>query len=302
MKNNPLNAYLRREHIIKTVRHFFDDQGFHEVMVPVLHTAIPTEPNIYPFTTTWNLPSESRQLYLSTSPESTLKKMLAAGLENCYAIAPAFRNLEGSGPQHQPEFLMLEWYRSGVDFRKIMSDIQELMLKIAQSSAISYQGKKIELADNWPSLSLVDLFAKYAGLKMEDIINEKNFKKRAAVKGYQTENTTWSALFDQIFLNEVQPHLPSEPFFVVDFPARISPLCQPQKAKPYLAERFEWYMCGMELANGNTENTEATILQKYFEAKELAGKKIAGVGLGIDRLTMVMTNATDIKDVTLSCL
>src|SRR5258708_367510 len=106
-----LQPFFIREEIIKSIRSFFEEQYFHEVIIPILYSSLPLEPTLYSFSTTWKTNEGDRELYLCTSPESALKKMLAVGIGNCFAIGKSFRNLESSGPRHNPEFLMLEWYR-----------------------------------------------------------------------------------------------------------------------------------------------------------------------------------------------
>lgn len=282
-----LELCLLREKIIKVMRDFFVRQGFHEIITPVLNTSIPLEPNIYPFKT--------GKYFLSTSPEKNLKKMLAQGLGNCFSIGHSFRNLEATGPLHTAEFLMLEWYRKNADYTKIMKDVKALIL---------FTNPK--LANNWKTLSLIDLFKKYCHLDFKEIIlSKKKLFEYAKKKGYQTKNTSWSELYDQIFVNEIEQQLPKEPCFLIDFPSRISPLCKPKKNEPYLAERFELYIQGIELANGNTENTNIESVKKGLRTpvdneflqslEKMKDASYAGVGFGIDRLTMIFSHTSYIK-------
>jgi elongation factor P--(R)-beta-lysine ligase len=325
-----LSGYYIREAVIKSIRTFFDQQNFHEVVVPVFNSALPVEPNIYPFQTEWYTVEGTHTLYLTTSPESGIKKMLAVGLGNAYSIGKCFRNLENSGRKHNPEFLMLEWYRENAEYQQIMRDVQalllftkekvDLLLNRPASSILEYQGQQIELACEWPVLSLVDLFSEYVGLELSDIIDDDALVEAMQKKGYQTHGATWSQLFDQLFLNEIESHLPSSPYFLIDFPAKLSPLCKINKQKPYLAERFEFAIGGMELGNGNNENTDAELVaQKFAQEFELRKKnqllnspvdaefiealsqmnkkKYAGIGAGVDRIAMLFADTTDIKDV-----
>ncbi len=325
-----LNPVFIREEVIREVRSFFEKNNFHEVITPSLNFALPLEPNLYAFTTNWKTSAESREMYLSTSPESGLKKMLANGIGNCFAISKSFRNLEGAGSLHTPEFLMLEWYREDADYTIIMHDVQNLVLKVKErvdnhlsresSSQLTYQGTTISLKEKWPVYSLVDLFGKYANLDYFEILDDEIMLMKARHKGYNTENATWGELFDQIFVNEIEFSLPMSPFFIVDFPAKISPLCAPKKSNPLLVERFEVFLLGKELGNGNSENTDSEYVEKLFRneqkyrsnhlliappidmnfiasLKEMSFKKYAGIGLGIDRLAMIMADVTSITDV-----
>lgn len=325
-----LQPVFIREEIIKSIREFFYQKKFHEVITPSLNSALPLEPNLYAFSTKWKTSSFNKTLYLSTSPESALKKMLAKGIGNCFAISKSFRNLEGAGTLHTPEFLMLEWYREEADYSVIMNDAKDLILFIKKridtylqrekSSSLSFQNETISLYSDWPVLSLVELFKKYADLDYQEILKDEEMFKKAKTKGYTVENAEWGALFDQILVNEIEPSLPKSPFFLTDFPARISPLCTPQKEKPYLAERFELYLFGIELANGNTEFTDAKTVRTLFEQEKkyreehdistplidevfldalqmMSAKKYGGIGLGIDRLAMIMADVETITEI-----
>lgn len=297
-----LKFYLLREKIISLIRDFFIKQKFHEVITPVLNDAIPFEPNIYPFETEWKNLNGTRKLFLSTSPEKNLKKLLAAGMGNCFSIGHSFRNLEASGPLHTPEFLMLEWYRKNADYTAIMKDVQNLIIYIGKQVKESHYN----VLKHYNIISLIALFKQYAKLDLEEIVlsDEKLFAY-ARKKGHQTKGASWHELFDQIFVNEIEPYLPKQPCFLIDFPSRISPLCKPKKDKPYLAERFELYINKVELANGNTENTDVEsvkkgllkpIDQKFLQSLKMMDKtSYAGVGLGIDRLTMIFSNSSYIK-------
>ncbi|PWU22974.1 hypothetical protein C5B42_04515 [Candidatus Cerribacteria bacterium 'Amazon FNV 2010 28 9'] len=308
-----LDFLLARERVIKAVRSFFDAQGFHELITPVLNSSIPTEPNVYPFATRWNTIEGEKQLFLATSPEKKLKYWLAQEMGNCYSIGHSFRNLEQTGPKHTPEFLMLEWYRKHATYETIMDDTKRLLAFVAKALGQHTHHQP------WQIYSMDTLFQQYVESSIEHLITDKVLIDVAQKKGYQTEQATWEQLFDQLFLNEIEPHLPNISFFLTDFPARISPLCAIQREKPWLAQRFEVYAQGMEIGNGNTEQTDTTIVRQYMEQEREVrikngqtvspldeeflsslqtlhetGKSYAGIGLGIDRLTLMMTNGQQI--------
>ena len=306
-----------REKLIRDIRVFFEKHHFHEVIVPVLNTTVPLEPTLFPFSTTWSTCEGEQMMYLSTSPERHLKKMLAQGLGNCYVIGHTFRNVERSGPYHHPEFLMLEWYREHANFNQIMDDVEKLVRFIVHTNTIHYQGQTYPLQHSFPRLSLEKLFIKHVGVSFSEILTDKNMKSCAKKHGYAIKNATWEQLFHQIMLNEVEPYFPKKPFFLLDFPARISPLCACNAIKPYLADRFEFFIAGIEIGNGNTEETSRARIQKGFEqelknritARQLSTpideeflqsvdhlhhQSYAGIGLGIDRLAMILADVTDI--------
>ncbi len=300
--------YLQ-EKIIKAIRDFFYEQEFHEVVTPVLNEKIPLEPNIYPFETKWRTIKGTKKLFLSTSPEKNLKKMLASGMGDCFSIGHSFRNLESSGQLHTPEFLMLEWYRENSDYQVIMNDVKDLILYIQKRIKLKAMYNRL---NDWSSYSLVDLFKEHTQLDLEKIVlSDKRLFEYAKMKEYQTTHATWNQLYDQIFVNEIEPLLPLYPLFLTDFPSRISPLCKPKKNEPYLAERFELYINRTELANGNTENTDSASVKKVFiqehamrlrsgfvspgidrafldSLKRMSRYRYAGIGLGIDRLVRLL--------------
>lgn len=302
-----------REIIIKLIREFFYKEKFREVITPILHEALPLEPNIYAFSTSWNTAKAKKELFFTTSPEATLKKALACGIGNCFSISHCFRNLEGSSPYHNPEFLMLEWYRESATYVDIMGDCERLILYIT--------GSPLDLSSPWKRYSMIDLFEKYAHLDMLEVIDDEKMFNMAKKKGYMVKEANWEQIFNQIFLNEIEPHLPLDPCFITDFPARISPLCKPRKDIPEIAERFEVYMAGMELGNGNTENTDDKSVLKIMKEeekhrekkgilcppidyefinalKQIKKKSYAGIGMGVERLVMILSNIKDIRELT----
>ena len=301
MKLNKMEKYFVRENLIKIIREFFYTRKFHEVITSVLNTALPLEPNLRPFITTHKYKNIKETFYLAMSPERELKKMLAEGMGNCFSFTPSFRNYELVGPLHFHEFIMLEWYRKNAVYTDIMKDI-EALLKI-----ISRQMKSTIIMENksFPRISLNDLFEEKIGKKIDSLIDDKEqLWKIAEKKGYKIEKkTTWHELFDQLFVNEIETTFSSEPFFLTDFPAHISPLCKKQESNPFLAERFELYINRVEIANGNTENTDTKSIRMVFEQEHkktgmpideeflawlelMKHSSYAGVGLGIDRLAM----------------
>lgn len=333
-----LKPIFLREEIIKSIRQFFYARNFHEAVIPVLNTALPLEQNIYAFKAIWNTGKGDRNFYLSTSPEARLKKLIAWGIGNCFAIGHTFRNLEDSGNIHSPEFLMLEWYRENATYRDIMREARALILSIYKAFCKSTSCKEcrdgINFHNKWKVFSMVDLFKKYAKWDLEELCHAESVsasgkilkpaltrRGRRVQDDYNIKGATWEQIFNQIFLNEVEAKLPREPFFLTDYPAKISPLCAKRHDKPYLAERFELYIDGKEIANGNTENTDVEdvirsmkkeekfrkkmgilsppIDMEFIESlRKMHGKSYAGIGLGIDRLAMVLGNVEDINQFT----
>lgn len=318
MSNN--NPYIIRENILKATRQFFYEMDFHEVIPQILNTALPLEANLFPFETTWKTRTGDRKLYLPHSPERSIKRMLAHGMGNCFALGKSFRNLEQEGSQHLPEFLMLEWYRKQASYLDIMEDVRELLtfihdyLKNAGSPpSVQFHGKKIMLGKKWETYSLIELFKMHCGIDLPSVIEDDELLFQIARKrGYIVDGATWGQLYDQIFVNEIESKLPPDPVFLIDFPSRISPLCKQKKDDVRFAERFEFYMGGIEIGNGNTENTDIHYVRKTFETEnkktgypideefltslgKMHGTTYAGIGLGIDRLTMLLCGESTIQ-------
>ena len=300
---NILKKSVVREEIIKAIREFFYKQNFHEVITPLLNTALPLEPNLSPFITEHKYKNTTETFYLAMSPERGIKKMLAAGIGNCFAISQSFRNYERVGSLHLHEFIMLEWYRKEAIYTNIMDDTEKLL------DALNIEmGNKMKMPEkHFPRISLNILFEEKVGEKLEVLIDDEGqLRKIAEKKGYKTSGSTWEELYDQLFVNEIEATFIQEPFFLIDFPARISPLCKKRKDNPHLAERFELYIQGVEIGNGNTENTETASIRSLFEREHkktgmpideefltsldaMKSDSYAGVGIGIDRLTMLFT-------------
>ena len=297
-----MEKYLIREKIIKFMREFFYKQTFHEVIPPLLSNALPLEPHLKPFHTT---DQSKNELYLAMSPERGIKQMLGHGMGNCFAISKCFRNYERIGSLHMNEFLMLEWYRKSDTYLDIMNDVEQLIQIINQK-----MGNKVAMKEGaFPRVSLNTLFKEKMGVALEDLLRDETaLFKIAEAKGYSVKNASWQELYDQLFVNEIEKSFSLKPFFLIDFPARISPLCKIQKERPLFAERFELYMHKIELGNGNTENTDSETIHSLFESESkktgmpidmefltslsaMKNDSYAGVGVGIDRLTMLYTNS-----------
>ncbi len=321
----------RKSRFIKATRQFFEEGNFTEIIPPILNTSVPNEPYLFPFTTTWNNSVEENKFYLPTSPERSLKLALASGLGNCFAIGHCFRNLEASSSRHSPEFFMLEWYRENARFGDIMDDIKKYIQFLCDklntqhdvfhdishetnSNSSSRLHKRLVNGWrdpswlSWTTISIKDVFEEKLKTSYKSLVEEERVLLTVAKSlGYNTHGATWRQIFDQLIVNEVESMISKSPTFLVDFPSRISPLCETKTDETYLAERFELYIGGMEIANGNNENLDVKRIREVFEKESVSshvpvdikfleaietmkeyGKKFAGVGLGLERLMMVL--------------
>ena len=317
-----------KEYTLQFIRQFFIDKKFHEIETPTLLPFIPIEPNLYPLKTTWA--ERKIDFYLPTSPESSLKKVIAKGVGNCFTIAKVFRDLENIGPTHNLEFSMLEWYEIGKTHHDIAKTTNKLVLDCYHyilkkqnkevTNILHYQNQDIDLSTPWYEFTLTKLFKKYANIDLSKNLDAKSIIKTAKDKGYNVDGiTTWEPLYTQIFINEIESKLPiDKPVIIFDYPTELSPLCKKCPDAPGFSQRFEFYIGGMEIGNAYTELTNSIELEKNFldetdnriqnslpvhpydkEFVVAVGNmpQCAGIGLGVDRLAMLFSNTIKIEDV-----
>jgi lysyl-tRNA synthetase class 2 len=291
--------YLVREKVTDTIRAFFKDQNFHEVSTPILVSVPSIEPNLEVFETLLRtVKGLKRKAYLIMSPEHSIKKLLAAGIGNCFEIAKCFRNEEEVSAFHNPEFTMLEWYRVGADYTDIMRDFEQLFTKIIGKNKLTYQNQNYDLTPPWPRIRIAEAFEKYA--------------KRDVLKVKDDD-------FYKIYFNKIEPQLLKlkKPYFIYDYPISQAALARPAK-DPRFAERFEVFLAGIELGNCFSELTDAKEQMRRFEKekalRQAQGKtdypideelikalesgmpKVSGIAVGVDRLIMLAADAPSISD------
>ena len=278
-----------RARIIQSIRAFFIAGDFLEVETPQRINANAPEPHIDAVA--------SDNMWLQTSPELALKRLLAAGDGNIFQICQVWRDGE-RGTRHLPEFTMLEWYRPNTDYLQLMTDCEKLLQALVPSGQLNYQGQAIEFMAPWPRMTVHEAFDNYATCSVDMAI----------------ENDT----FEEILTNEVEPKLGLNPLFLTEYPTPLAALARTKQDNPAVAERFELYIGGMELGNGFSELVDPIEQRKRFEADErirqVAGKppypmpedflreleqmpESAGMALGIDRLIMLLTDTQQIDEV-----
>lgn len=325
IKNDPklIGQYLVREQVIDTIRSFFKDQGFHEVSTPTLVPIPSIEPNLEVFQAKLRTSKGvKRDGYLIMSPEFSIKKLLAAGIGNCFEIAKCFRNEEEVSPLHNPEFTMLEWYRINADYTDVMRDFEDLFTKIVGGDKLIYQGTTYDISRPWPRISVAEAFKRYSSLDTEILVDEKKLLDAGKTKGYKVDkNTTWEQMFYQIFLNEIEPKLrdSKKPAIIYDYPISQASLARKKESDPRFAERFEVFLAGIELGNCFSELTDANEQKKRFES-DLAERKaqgrtdypidedliealksglpqVSGIAVGVDRLVMLAADVPSVSDI-----
>jgi len=310
-----------RSKLVRAIRSYLDERGFLEVETPIMQP-IPGGALARPFITHHN--ALDRDLYLRIASELYLKRLIVGGLERVYEIGVTFRN-EGISTQHNPEFTMLEAYQSYADYRTMMELFEGMVAHAAQealgTTQIERDGERIELAPPWQRVTLFEAIEQHAGVSPNDLLTEKAMLAVCDAKGLPAEpGTPISTLINNLFEAFVQPKL-TQPTFVLDYPTVISPLAKARTDRPELAERFEPFIAGLELGNAFSELNDPEEQRRRFEeqaalrargddeahpmdedflrALEYGMPPTGGLGLGIDRLVMVLTGASSIRDVIL---
>jgi lysyl-tRNA synthetase, class II len=309
--------FLLRTRMVSAIRQYLDESGFVEVETPILQ---PRYGGAFaePFVTHSN--ELDAELYLRIASELYLKRLIAGGLDRVYELGKDFRN-ESVSYKHQPEFTMLEWYEAYADYRDTMARIEELVPTVAEQvlgrTRVTFRGHDVDLAGPWQRVKLVDALESH-GLWTRD---ERDLRARLEEQGVDTTaDRTWGQLVDHALGSFVEPSL-VDPTILHDYPVELSPFARATDDDPSTVERFEYFVGGMELGNAFTEindpdeqaarfdaqagEREAGDLtaeagdSDYIEALAYGMPPTGGLGLGIDRLAMVLTGRDTIRDVIL---
>jgi lysyl-tRNA synthetase, class II len=301
-----------RARMVASIRRYLDEHGFVEVETPILQPRYGGA-LADPFVT--HSKELDQDLYLRIATELYLKRLIVGGLERVYELAKDFRN-EGVSYKHAPEFTMVEWYEAYADYEDTMRRIEELVETVAQqtlgTNKVTFRGHEVDLEAPWKRLKLVDALDE-KGLWTRDA---DDLRKRLEERGVDTSaNDSWSRLVDHALSHFVEPEL-IEPTILHDYPVEISPFARPTDEDESIVERFEFFVGGMELGNAFTEINDPGEQAERFaqQAADTAGQQgdpdyvealaygmppTGGLGLGIDRLAMVLTGKENIRDVIL---
>ena len=314
-------VFLLRSQFIDAIRSFLRRHDFLEVETPMMHP-IPGGGYARPFATHHN--ALDMPLYLRVAPELYLKRLVVGGFERVFEINRSFRN-EGLSPRHNPEFTMLEFYMAYADYQVLMDLTETMFREVTQtvlgSTAIVYQGVTIDFAKPIPRLSMREILVQRAGVATADVDDRAALCALAEASGIKVQ-TTWGVgrLQMELFEALVEAHI-TEPIFLTGYPVEVSPLARRSDADPDITDRFELFAMGREIANGFSElndpedqaerfhaqallkaagDTDAMVFDEdYIRALEYGLPPTAGEGIGIDRLMMLLTDQTSIRDVLL---
>ncbi len=312
---------LVRIRTVKEIRRFLDERGFLEVETPMLHI-IPGGATARPFVTYHQALGEN--LYLRIAPELYLKRCLVGGLEKVYEINRNFRN-EGISYKHNPEFTMLEFYWAFVDYQDLASFLEEMLSEVVGGVAgtlkLTYQGREIDFTPPWRRTTLLEAVSEVLGERVDSATPLDRWKELAARHSIPLEEG-WGPgkVATELFEKLVEPGL-WEPTLVMDYPREVSPLARAHRSDPFLTERFELIAAGREIANAFSElidpldqrerfeeqarqrqrgDEEAHVVDyDYLRAMEYGMPPAGGLGLGIDRLVMLLTDSHSIREVIL---
>ena len=327
LKDNPRlkDVFDKKMDAVKAVRDFFWENGFKEAITPTALVSTDQEKYFDPIPVYFHEPNGTEhRLFLATSPEIGLKKLLAAGWTKIFQILQVFRDYEEFGNTHNPEFTMIEWYRGPGTYWEIMDDVENLYKYVAKKLGVErlkYKEREIEIFTKWDRISMKELWQKHVGIDLDEYLTAEKMKQLAKDRGYQVkDDDTYESNFYKIFLNEIESKLGVDrPVFVYSFPALLASLCQDDPEYEGYVERFEFYVNGLELGNAygelNDGKLQAQHLNENFEFRKKIGKilypvdedfnqavgesmsKAGGIAIGIDRMIMLMTGAKDINEV-----
>ncbi|HHY47079.1 MAG TPA: lysine--tRNA ligase [Firmicutes bacterium] len=315
------DVFIKRSRIVSAIRSYLDARGFLEVETSSMHP-IAGGAAARPFITHHN--ALDIDLYLRIAIELYLKRLIVGGMEKVYEIGRVYRN-EGISTRHNPEFTMLELYQAYADYTDIMALTEDLIHHVAEevlgTSLIQYQGAEINLAPPWPRVPMVDLVKSHTGVDFRAISTDEVAREAARKLGVETPDAaSWGKILFATYEELVEPKLTS-PVFVIDYPVEVSPLAKRKAEDPRFVYRFELIIAGREIANAFSElndpldqrerfiqqlkereagDEEAHMFDEDFlQALEYGMPPTGGLGIGIDRLVMLLTNSDSIRDVIL---
>ena len=316
-------TFIKRSRIISEIRRILDEKGYLEVETPVLNT-ISGGATARPFVTHHN--ALDIDMYLRIATELNLKRLIVGGYDKVYEIGRIFRN-EGMDIRHNPEFTTIEFYEAYADYNDMMDISEELFskcaMKVCGSMKITYQGQEIDLTPSWKRISMIDSIKEACGVDFNEINTDEEAVKLAEERGMEFADETKRTRGDVIsmFFDEYVEKTLIQPTFVYDYPVEISPLAKRKTSDPRLTERFELFIGGREYANAFSElndpidqyerfkkqveardagDDEAGMMDEDFiNALEYGMPPTGGIGIGIDRLVMLLTDSASIRDVLL---
>ncbi|NLV16827.1 MAG: lysine--tRNA ligase [Syntrophomonadaceae bacterium] len=313
-------VFLKRSQIIRSIRHYLDEQGFLEVETPMMQP-IAGGAAARPFITHHN--ALDMDLYLRIAPELYLKRLLVGGIERVYEINRNFRN-EGISTKHNPEFTMVEMYQAYGDYQVMMELAENMIYQVVMETmgtpVVEYQGTTLDFSLPWKRITMLDAINEYAGIDLNDADLEEARKLAASIGIGPDKNASRGEIINLVFEEKVEPQL-IQPTFVYKYPVEISPLAKRNRENSQFTDRFEIFIMNRELGNAFSElndpldqrerfesqvskrnqgDAEAHMMDEdYLNALEYGMPPAGGMGIGVDRLVMILTDSPSIRDVIL---
>ena len=315
------DTFIKRSKIIKGMRDYLDRQGYLEVDTPVLHT-LEIGASARPFITHHN--TLDIEMYLRIETELYLKRLIVGGFDKVYEVGRIFRN-EGMDTKHNPEFTTIEMYQAYTDFRGMMDLVEgmysEITLNVCGSYEIPYQGETINMAPGWARMTMIEAVKKYSGEDYNDWATDEDARACAKRRGVEvsekdTKGDVLAAFFDEYVEEKLV-----QPTFIYDYPVEISPLAKRKPDDPAFTERFEFFICAREMGNAFSElndpidqrerfvrqvaakraegGNNAQVDEDFLTALEYGMPPTGGLGVGVDRFVMLLTDSPSIRDVLL---
>ena len=315
------DTFVKRSRIMREIRAFLDARGYIEVDTPVLGT-LEIGASARPSVTHHN--ALDIDMYLRIETELHLKRLIVGGMEKVYEVGRIFRN-EGMDTKHNPEFTTVEMYEAYTDFHGMMDTIEELYKTVAQNvcgtTDVPFMGDVIHLGEPWARMTMKEAVKKYSGIDVDLWQSDEQALAEVKAKGFDPEEGhTRGDLLNYLFEETVEDNL-TQPTFIYDYPIEVSPLAKRKKDDPMLTERFEYFIKGMEFGNAFSElndpidqrqrferqvaakraqgNESAQVDEDFVTALEYGMPPTGGLGFGVDRLVMLLTNSDSIRDVLL---
>ena len=313
---------LMRSRAVSSMRRFMDNRGFVEVETPIL-VSVAAGTMAHPFITHHN--QLNRDLYLRIATELYLKRLIVGGLEKVYEIGRIFRN-EGVDFYHNPEFTMMESYESYADYGDVMEMVEEMVSGIAQevlgTTVVEFEGQEIDYGPPWPRLDLREQVMEHSGIDFLELHDIESLRTAMQAAGIDvSQQVSWGGMLDKLISSKVEPAL-VQPCFLLDYPVEMSPLAKRKRGDSRLVERFEGFVAGMEICNAFTELNDPVDQRRRFEEQEALRAQYqeeemdrldedflvaiehgmpptGGLGIGVDRLVMLLSGHRNIREVVL---
>jgi len=310
-----------RAQFLRQIRHFFEERDFLEVETPLLIAQSDPSPHLDSFRTIYRGVGQEKALALHTSPEFAMKRLLALGYPRIFQICKFFRNGEVS-TLHNPEFTGLEWYLAQADYHRLMEITEEMVLSLCPEEELIYQGQRIDLSLPWERLTVAEALERFVGFSWPAGFGRAELEEACRQVGLPlSDDDSFDDLFFKLYLTHIEPYLGLDrPTFFLDYPIEMAALARAKPDAPHLAERVELFIGGLELANGYSELNDPLEQRRRFEeeiafrqqrgdqhlpqpdpgllnALEWGMPPATGIAVGLDRLLMLLADASTLQDV-----